>query len=978
MSLPIKSRPFTRDLLSSAVLLILLVVAFAAYTWSVKQLDRAHKLRYRSYQLADILRQSGDDLTRMVRTYVATGDPVYRQQFQEVLDIRDGKKPWPKNYWRPYWDLVLPGARLPRGNNGQTIALLELMRQSGFTEEEFRKLATAKANSDALTIPEIEAMKLVETTGPAAAKNWAKAQRMLYDDKYHQAKAGMMQPIDEFFVLVDRRTLAAVRTAETQATVLKSAFSAMGLGLMFMLWRTYLALHDTLGGPIHAVHEQIARIGSGDLAATITLPAGRENSVLGWLATTQEKLIDAARKRQSAEADLRTAAAYARNLLEASLDPLVTISAEGVITDVNAASVHATGVPREQLIGTDFAEYFTEPAQARAGYELVFSEGFVRDYPLAIQHVSGRAMHVLYNATIYRDAQSQVLGVFATARDITERLQAEAAVCESEARFRAVVEGASMAVFVSLDMKFVYLNPAALHLLGAETPDQLVGQPVLSRIHPDYHTSIQQRATKVFQGERGVAPPQEEVYLRVDGSSVPVEATASPILYQGQSGAVVFVQDITERKQAEQALRSYSTYTRSLLEASLDPLVTINAEGKITDLNEASVQATGAPREQILGSDFSDYFTEPAKARASYQRVFSEGFVRDYPLALRHISGRVTDVLYNATVYRDAHGHALGVFATARDITTLKAVESEIRQLNAELEQRVAERTTQLDTANQELESFCYSVSHDLQSPLRAINGFSRALLEDYAERLDGKARDSLRRVVAGAQRMDQLIADLLMLSRITLEQMRRAPFDLSALVGVVANEVKLTMPGHTVEFVGVANLVVQGDVGLLRIALTNLLENAWKFTSKQVTARVEFGSTERGGETVYFVRDNGAGFDLAYAGKLFSPFQRMHKAREFPGTGIGLATVRRIVHRHGGRIWAEAQIGKGATFYFTLPSRFTEKPTDPPAEERHHENENQNHVLLPIALRNGDPVENRISFQRRTESQPRDAAVVN
>src|SRR6185369_8398864 len=243
--------------------------------------------------------------------------------------------------------------------------------------------------------------------------------------------------------------------------------------------------------------------------------------------------------------ELRATQYYARSLIEASLDPLVTISPEGKITDVNEASVQATGVPREKLVGTDFSDYFTEPANARAGYQKVFSEGLVRDYPLAIRHVSGRVTDVLYNASVYKDDKGKVLGVFAAARDVTAQKQA-------------------------------------------------------------------------------------------------------------------------------------SQYARSLIEASLDPLVTISPEGKITDVNEASVQATGITRDKLIGTDFSDYFTEPEKAREGYQQVFAKGFVSDYPLTIRHKNGKVTDVLYNASVYKDDKGSVLGVFAAARDVTAQRRQEIKI------------------------------------------------------------------------------------------------------------------------------------------------------------------------------------------------------------------------------------------------------------------------------------------------------------
>jgi signal transduction histidine kinase len=236
-----------------------------------------------------------------------------------------------------------------------------------------------------------------------------------------------------------------------------------------------------------------------------------------------------------------------------------------------------------------------------------------------------------------------------------------------------------------------------------------------------------------------------------------------------------------------------------------------------------------------------------------------------------------------------------------------------------ELEKRVQERTTQLAATNQELEAFCYSVAHDLRAPLRGIDGFSQALLEDYEDKLDSSGKDYLRRVRAASQRMSVLIDDLLNLSRVTRVEMQKEKLNLSAIVESVASDLQMSEPGRGVEFVIEEDLLAIGDSRLLRVAVENLLGNAWKYTSRHGNARIEFGGAQRDGQPVYFVRDDGAGFDPRHAARLFGAFQRLHSNSEFPGTGIGLATVQRIVHRHGGDIWADAAIEQGATFSFTL-----------------------------------------------------------
>jgi len=255
------------------------------------------------------------------------------------------------------------------------------------------------------------------------------------------------------------------------------------------------------------------------------------------------------------------------------------------------------------------------------------------------------------------------------------------------------------------------------------------------------------------------------------------------------------------------------------------------------------------------------------------------------------------------------------ICAAARDVTDRRRADERIRQLNEDLIRQTAE----LEAATRELEAFSYSVSHDLRAPLRALDGFSQALMEDYSAVLDEEGKDHLKRIRAASQRMGTLIDDLLNLSRYTRVEMRSETVDLSGVAHEVVDELKAASPERRVEVHIAEGLKAEADPSLMRIVLVNLIGNAWKFSAKCASPTIEFGSTEEDDRTVYFVRDNGAGFDLAYAQKLFGAFQRMHSMSEFPGTGIGLATVKRIINRHGGKVWAQSAAGAGATFYFTL-----------------------------------------------------------
>jgi light-regulated signal transduction histidine kinase (bacteriophytochrome) len=255
-----------------------------------------------------------------------------------------------------------------------------------------------------------------------------------------------------------------------------------------------------------------------------------------------------------------------------------------------------------------------------------------------------------------------------------------------------------------------------------------------------------------------------------------------------------------------------------------------------------------------------------------------------------------------------------------RDISDLKKIEQELKTFNVELEEKVKERTIQLEAVNKELESFAYSISHDFRAPLRALDGFSASLQANYDEHLDDQGRHYLNRIRNAAIYMSNLVDDLLDLSRITRREFMKQQVNLSELTTELSTHLQEAEPQRVVKFMIAPDLKALGDAALLQSALQNLLENAWKFSSKEAQAEIEVGRTTMEGEDVFFVRDNGVGFNMAYAKNLFGAFQRLHGVNEFPGTGIGLATVQRIINRHGGRVWAEGEVGKGATFFFTLP----------------------------------------------------------
>ena len=643
----------------------------------------------------------------------------------------------------------------------------------------------------------------------------------------------------------------------------------------------------------------------------------------------------------------------------------------------------------------------------------------------------------------YKPAEGGQLFVFL--QDITERNRIKKELWEKAERFKIIFEYSKEAL-MTLDppaLAFTSGNPTALTMFGAKNEAEFIScEPAqLSPTRqPDGRASADKAREMIETAMRQGVHVFNWTHKRLNGTTFPAEVHLAQLKLGEKMFLQATVRDLTERMTLKE-MRAASLYNRTLIETSLDPLVTIDGKGKITDTNKATMQVTGLSREELIGTDFSDHFTEPDKARDGYRQVLAKGFISNYPLTIRHKNGRLTDVIYNATPYRDEKQNILGVFAAARDITERKQIEemlllSEMRYrtlfesakdgiliLNAasgkiidvnpfmmellgysideflgkelwelgifkdmiesresfqtlknngyvryenmplqsrtgheiavefisnvydidqqkkmiqcnirDITQRkqaedkvkaiawdLKEKSTELENANKELEAFSYSAAHDLRAPLRSILGFSQILSEDYHSALDAKGQETLGRICNATRRMAQLIDDMLSLSRVTMTKMDPTVVDLSKQAEEIADELKKGDPHRKAEFIIKPGMKTAGDETLLRALLMNLLANAWKFTSKHPAAKIEFSMTRQAGKNVYFVRDDGAGFDASHADRLFGPFQRLHSADEFEGSGIGLSIARRIVRRHKGDIWTEAAVEKGATFYFTM-----------------------------------------------------------
>ncbi len=534
------------------------------------------------------------------------------------------------------------------------------------------------------------------------------------------------------------------------------------------------------------------------------------------------KDLELQNKEKEKRAAQLSIANYARSLIEASRDPLFTISPEGKITDMNQATIRVTEKSREQLIDTYFSNYFTEPKKAQEGYEKVFEQDYVVDYPLTI--VDGTKTAVLFNGSVYKDDKGNVVGAVVVARDITEQKRIEK------------------------------------ELIKAKVSAELA-----------------------------------------------------------------------------------SKYARSLIEASLDPLVTINADGKITDVNNASIEYTGVEREILIGTDFSDYFTEPEKAREGYLKVFEKGYVEDYPLTIKHLNGDLIDVLYNASVYKDDNGNVIGVFAAARDITDQKRIATELfdAKLFAERATSIAEEAKmKAENAVKAKQQFLSNMSHEIRTPMNAIIGFTKVMLKTD---LTLKQSEYLNAIKVSGNALIVLINDILDLAKVdagkmTFEQM---PFKMALSTSTMLHlfETKIQEKNLVLikEYDDNIPDVLLGDPVRLHQIILNLVSNAVKFTTKG-SIKVSIRLIDEDEEKVnieFAVSDTGMGISADKLDHIFDNFQQATSdtSRLYGGTGLGLAIVKQLVEPQGGTIKVISELDEGTTFSFVLSFQKTNQEADSDSE---------------------------------------------
>jgi PAS domain S-box-containing protein len=615
---------------------------------------------------------------------------------------------------------------------------------------------------------------------------------------------------------------------------------------------------------------------------------------------------------------------YASSLMETSLDPAITIGTDGKIMDMNLAKENITGLKRENLIGTNFFDYFTEPDKAREVYHTLFANESVFNFPLTFRHISGKLTDVLFNGSVFKDDDGNVIGAVVMERDISEQKWAkELQIANQELIFQNNEKEKRAAELIIANKELAFQNN--------EKEKRAQELAVANKELAFQNDEKEKRAAELIIANKELVIQNREKRKR----AAELIIADKELDYQNEEKEKRSVEN-KELEVSSYSLKLASQYSLSLIEASLDPLVVISPEGKITDMNNALVNITGVSRKKLKDTDFLDYFTEPQKAREVYQEVFAKGSVTDSPLTLRNADGKLTDVLFNGSVYKDDRGKVLGVVIVARDVTEQKRIATELTEaiVFAELAVDIAEEakakaeraTVTAENAVKAKQQFLSNMSHEIRTPMNAIIGFTKVLLKTE---FTAKQKEYLQAIKMSGDSLIVLINDILDLAKVDAGKMvfEQTPFKMSASIAAMIHLFETKIQEKNLKLVkeydkNIPEVLVGDPVRLHQIIL-NLISNAVKFTNKgKIIVNVSLLSEDEKKATIQFsITDTGIGIPETKISKIFENFQQASSgtSRLYGGTGLGLAIVKQLVESQRGSIHVKSTIDQGSTFSFEL-----------------------------------------------------------
>ena len=643
----------------------------------------------------------------------------------------------------------------------------------------------------------------------------------------------------------------------------------------------------------------------------------------------EKELLSHHQALKQAQSELQRRENYLSLTLNSIGDAVIATDAKGNIIRMNPVAENLTGWRQDDAQNRPLPEVFNIiNAHTRKAVdnpvEKVLASGQIvglANHTVLIAR-DGSEYQIADSGAPITDASGKILGVILVFRDVTQEYQQQEALRKSQ---RNLTEAQQLAHIGNWELDLVNDTlewSDEIYRIFEIDPDKFdpTYESFLNSIHPDDRERVNQAYTDSLKNKR----PYDIAHrlLMKDGRIKYVHEFCKTNFDENGKPlrSIGLVQDISERKKIEDEQLKSAREWQQAMDSVEDAIYLIDLDDRVVRANKSFYQLTGLKPKQVIGENINRIMHpegEPTPCPVCRARKAREDTIlvmeKNHP---DNPTGRPIEVILR--VIRNAHEDPISILMRMRDLTRQREIENRLRQHQEQLEIEVEKRTAELTQVNRELESFSYSISHDLRAPLRAINGFAVAISEDYADKLDDTANDYLTRISAGANRMSVLIDDLLMLSHINRQELNKTSCNLSEMAESIREQFSEQSPHDNVEWKIQPQLGVNGDRNLIRIALENMFSNALKYSSRKSHIIIEFGCQQQGDKKVFYIRDNGAGFDMQYIDKLFGPFQRLH-GREFEGTGIGLATVQRIINRHGGKVWAEAEVGKGATFYFSF-----------------------------------------------------------